>query len=219
MTQATEQPLFTSAHAALTYAFNFAANDYSRPLMYRMTKDDRPIGKGLTGVDGAAQAGFIRAEVCACGRLHEAVITACIAPRMLPCACGRACCKGEETNFEWLQAIHYIADHLKLRDGPLNGATLKTCTGKNGVTCYQGSDYVARVLYPRDPKLSLDAIAKRYGCSQRTVSTHFAAVKEAIKGHPKRKDAPAMRGLEDDAFDRIEERLRNTGMIGIEEAA
>lgn len=58
------EPMFKSAHAALVFALNYSMQQYDRPLINRIaaghTKESH---KGLSGVDGAAQAGMIRAEL------------------------------------------------------------------------------------------------------------------------------------------------------------
>lgn len=59
---------FTRAHAALVFALNFASDCYDRPVMNRLADGPRAAGKGLAGLDGAAQAGMVRAEAEASGR-------------------------------------------------------------------------------------------------------------------------------------------------------
>ena len=87
--------LFRSTQDALLFAFRHAGQAYDRPLMLRMADASRGSGAGLAGLDGAAQAGMIRAEVAALGRLHEAVLVARFADRAIPCQCKAACCSGE----------------------------------------------------------------------------------------------------------------------------
>lgn len=80
-------PLFESAHQALMFAYTFSANQYAvtaaaerviamcgreryeRPMPYRQSR-------GLKGLDGAAQAGMIRAAVLRLDPLHQAYIDA-----------------------------------------------------------------------------------------------------------------------------------------------
>jgi hypothetical protein len=204
-----ETPLFQNVHAALVFAFNFAGDAYARPLMNRLIGPTPPTGKGLAGIDGAAQAGFIKQEVYACGRLAEAIITARIAPRALPCHCRAPCCCGRKRNTEWHNAIAYIADEMRR-------TVLRTCTSiTNGLL---RRDYVERYFHPKDAKLSLEAIAKRHKINRDTASTHCAMVRNSLAGFPANKDAPAVHGLEEEAFNAIEAKLRNTGMIGAKEA-
>ncbi len=65
-TVCTEAALFDSAHAAMTFAFRYSGQQYSPSLMAMMMKGPIKSGKGLSGLDGAAQSGIIRALV---GRL------------------------------------------------------------------------------------------------------------------------------------------------------
>lgn len=84
--------LFDNAHGALVFAFNFSGQCYDRPAMNRLATPAAGTGKGLVGLDGAAQAGFILAEVKGMGKLAEAILTARLAPRSMPCHCRSSCC-------------------------------------------------------------------------------------------------------------------------------
>ena len=103
--------LFRSAQDALLFAFRHAGQAYDRPMMLRMADTSRGAGAWLAGLDGAAQAGMIRAEVASLGRLYEAVIVARFADRSIPCQCKAACCSGERLNGEWINAVAYLADY------------------------------------------------------------------------------------------------------------
>ena len=100
--------LFRSTQDALLFAFRHAGQSYDRPLMLRMADAARGSGAGLAGLDGAAQAGMIRAEVAALGRLYEAALVARFADRSIPCQCKAACCSGERLNGEWINAVAYL---------------------------------------------------------------------------------------------------------------
>jgi hypothetical protein len=102
-----EAPLFSSAHAALTFAYNHSHQVYERPLMNRMA--DGPgvrTGKGLGGVDGSAQAGMVLSSLKLLPRLHLAIIQARFMPRTKECVC----CRSKIDNVEWLDAIREISD-------------------------------------------------------------------------------------------------------------
>lgn len=64
-----EPPLFDGVHQALTFAFRYSGQQYSPSLIAQMMKGPMKSGKGLSGLDGAAQAGLIRAMI---DRLPEA---------------------------------------------------------------------------------------------------------------------------------------------------
>lgn len=52
--------LFQSLHAALTFAYRYSGQQYSPSIMAQIMKGPGGSGKGLSGLDGAAQAGLIR---------------------------------------------------------------------------------------------------------------------------------------------------------------
>lgn len=108
-----EEALFTSAHSALVFAFNFSGQQYDRPMMNRIASPAIGSGKGLAGLDGAAQAGMIKAELRALGLIYEAVLIARIAPKWTPCDCGAPCCGGRKTNGEWFDAIGTLTAYAK----------------------------------------------------------------------------------------------------------
>jgi hypothetical protein len=57
------EPLFDSAYAALAFAYRYSTQQYQPTPMARLMRGSIGSGKGLHGLDGAAQAGIIRAEV------------------------------------------------------------------------------------------------------------------------------------------------------------
>lgn len=60
-----DEPLFKSTHDALVFAFAYAGQQSPRtPMTSLMRSASIGSGKGLSGLDGAAQAGMILAEVC-----------------------------------------------------------------------------------------------------------------------------------------------------------
>ncbi|MDR3087791.1 MAG: hypothetical protein LBU45_07565 [Azoarcus sp.] len=186
-----QSPLFESTHAALTFAFHFSGQNYQRPVMNRMVKNE-PSGKGLGGLDGAAQAGMIRAEVSALGRIAEAVITARYAPATLDCSCRAPCCCRHKPNPEWRNAIATIADHMRT-------TALAGCT----TTALMRRDYVIR-YFSGHP--SIDALSARHGLHRDSVSAHVAKVSRALytkKGG----------GLENEAFSAVDARMKACGMV------
>jgi hypothetical protein len=77
---------FSSGHDALVFAFNVSDQAYDRPMMNRLAAAIYRERR-LAGLEAPAQAGMIRAEVQAMGKLAEAIIIARIAPRSVPCHC------------------------------------------------------------------------------------------------------------------------------------
>lgn len=62
-TASVPEPLFDSAYAALCFAYRYSTQQYSPTPMARLMRGAIGSGKGLVGLDGAAQSGFIRREV------------------------------------------------------------------------------------------------------------------------------------------------------------
>ncbi len=198
----TEEPLFDTAHGALVFAFNFSGQSYDRPLMNRMAAPAIGTGKGLVGLDGAAQAGFIRAEVASLGKLAEAILISRIAPRTTPCSCRSACCSGHRPNKEWQDAISYLADHMR-------NTALAGCTA-HGIL---RREYVTRYFTPKDRRVSIDMLAEKYDVVRNTVSAHCSRVAALLGGTAAKKGQDPLPGLEQIATAAAEDRLRAAGMI------
>lgn len=71
-----EEPLFRSAHDALKFAFVFSGQQYPLTIMAKMMRGVVGSGKGLVGLDGAAQAGLICLMVKDLPPLHADCLTA-----------------------------------------------------------------------------------------------------------------------------------------------
>ena len=202
MTTATmeyQEALFGSAHAALTFAFNFSGQAYDRPMMNRMAAPSIGTGKGLSGLDGAAQAGMVRAELRALGPLYEACLIAKVAPQGIPCECTRSCCSGTRANPEWQEAIGTLTkisvaalagcvSHYRLRQGIIH-----RCFGE---------------------KTTLQALADLCDVSRDLANDHNAKVVTWLKGAPTRRGQQPIVGVEQQAWEAIEMRLRDAGMVG-----
>ena len=112
--------LFRSTHAALTFAFNATRATQGLSVIGRLMGGPAPANRGLGGLDGAAQAGMIKAEIATLTPIIRGyIITARFAMRGLPCDCRRSCCSGTKINHEWADAIESIADMV--RSGALAG--------------------------------------------------------------------------------------------------
>lgn len=197
------QPLFESAHSALVFAFNFSGQCYDRPMMNRLAAPALGSGKGLASLDGAGQSGMIRAELAAIGKLGEAVLTARVAPRSIPCQCRSSCCSGQRANRDWADAIAYLSEQART-------TALAGCTS-NGLL---RREYVVRYFTRKADRVSLEAIAERHGIARNTVSAHAAKVAAWLGGKTASKGEVVAPGLEAIAFDVIDERLRAVGMVG-----
>jgi len=103
----------------MMFAFNYRGAP-ALSVMNRMGQDPSGMpGKGLSGLDGAAQAGIIRCKLHTLGMLHEAILIADIAPRSQPCPCRSSCCSGYTRNQEWSDAVNWLSDNV--RENALDG--------------------------------------------------------------------------------------------------
>jgi hypothetical protein len=197
------EPLFNNAHSALVFAFNFSGQSFDRPMMNRLAAPAVGTGKGLVGLDGAAQAGFIRSEVQRLGRLAEAILIARIAPSSTPCSCRSICCSGHKPNKEWADAISYLADQVRT-------TALAGCTA-NGM---MRREYVIRYFTPKNKRRMLDSMAKKFDIDRNTASTHNSKVSSWLGGVPSKNGNSAIIGMEELARNAIESRLIEIGMVG-----
>jgi len=184
-------PLFTSTHAALTFCLNFVEQQYDRPLMNRLASPVVSSGKGLAGVDGAAQAGMIRSELRRLTRQEESALIARCATPSLPCHCGHACCRGEKPHREWTDAIGELARDLK--HGVFDGREVNIMLRRA---------YVVRYYTPKKNRDAIDEVAEKYGIVRNTFSAHYSKVKTYLTK------------LEDRAYDALDQRLRAGNVVG-----
>lgn len=109
-----DQPIFRTVNGALAFAFNFKHGQYKPSAMAQMMASRGSSGRGLGGLDGAAQAGLIRAGVDALEpRIRGHILAARFSVRALPCPCKRPCCSGWKSNEEWLVAISEISNTVR----------------------------------------------------------------------------------------------------------
>lgn len=194
----TENVLFQSAADALRFAFNFSHQQYDRPLMNRLASGTSGDGKGLSGMDGAGQAGMIRRELRELSNLYQAVLIARYAPRSFPCSCGRSCCGGESLNFEWREAVSAVAAYAcELVPGGAGKFRLRRS--------------IAFRLYGSGERLS--DIAEDCGVTERTVSAHASQMAAWLRGLPARRNRDAVPGVEQGAEEAFRALLLKAGLI------
>lgn len=187
-----DEVLFKSASDALRFAFNYSHQQYDRPLMNRMMGGQGGSGKGLSGLDGAAQAGMIRRELSALSNLYRAVLVARHAPRSFPCTCGRSCCAGSSINLEWREAVNAVASY----------ATDMVPGGHGRFRLRR--ELVFRIY---GSGRTLAAIAQDCGVSEQTASEHNSRIVIWLRrGREARDDRPEVKSIEvlsDEAAQRV----------------
>lgn len=187
-------PIFRSTYEALTFAFNFNGQNVVTATLGLPPAGGN--GRGLGGLDGAAEAGNIKRIVKLSGEFSENVAIARFMPKRIPCSCRRLCCQGWIPNLEWRGAIRHITREIQ------------------GV-CFDGhadSEYRNRVVgryfmkeAEREPFVSIAAVG---GFSERTVKRHFEQVRQFLGGNKTQK------GSEQILMDRIDAALRDAGVVG-----
>ncbi|MEN5159704.1 hypothetical protein [Achromobacter spanius] len=192
-------PLFSSAHAALIFALHYSMQQYDRPLMNRIASGESTAGRsddggmGLSGLDGAGQAGMIRAELAKLRPIEQAVLVAHAAPSRIPCACGIACCSGFKINPEWQDAMSVLT--TAAASGALPG-----CVSNGRLR----SALIQRLF---GAKVTLVSLAERYGADENTVGAHHAKLKRWLFGGADQKKDDQM-GLHHHAYSALTARLR-----------
>lgn len=199
-TEQYEPPLFANSHAALIFAFYYGLQQSPPSIMNALMNPPTESGKGLAGVDGAAQAGMIKNEIQKIGKVGMSIITARFAPKTIACECGSLCCSGFKANKDWVNAIAYLSDHVR-------STALAGCVS-NGLL---RREYVVRYFSAEKQRTSLEQIAKKHEVSINTVSAHNQKVFQLLGGIRRGKHRAG--GLEDAALAAIEDICQGQGWV------
>lgn len=157
----TDEPLFKTTHDALKFAFNYIGQQSPKtPLMSMIVSagDRPPIGndKGLVGLDAAAQAGMILAEVCRLPDDQHNVIVARYYRATHECKC----CGSDVRRDEWIAAIDALSHCIELE----------------GVHRRVRLDMVEKAICGSG-KFSNAQIANKYSLNVRTLQRQHALIK------------------------------------------
>ena len=108
-------PLFNSAHEALIFAYRYSRQQYPRtPMSHILQGQPHGSGKGLSGLDGAAQAGMILAAVERLPREQELVIRVRYGDVRDTCPC----CGQLAPPQEWQEAVDALSHCIELEGVP-----------------------------------------------------------------------------------------------------
>lgn len=182
------EPAFDNPRKALVFALNFEMK-MPQPVMTRMIADGRmrrieladgskvtvadmsrmskKRAEGLTGLDGAATAGFVLQVLASLPEAQQLVLMAeCMRPTF-SCACRAPCCSGNKPNGAWVAAIRTICEHLR------DEAQLSRITGKKGMSTTPALRLalVEKFFIP-GREFVLTRIAERCDVSEQTVINH-----------------------------------------------
>lgn len=201
----TASPLFTSAHAALTFAFNHSNQVYNRPLMAKLAATPRPGGgKGLGGTDGAAQAGMVLSKLDGLSELHQLMIFARFMQKTVACPC----CATQVWDADWLAVVRKISD-AAMGAGVLSGHLVHRSV-RDGLVIRHFAGKLGRDRVP------LTMLAAHAGISERTVTDQNGKITLWLRGSrlPPKQGGKAVVGEEDRALAKVEGALALAGSIG-----
>jgi len=192
-----DQPLFKSAHAAITFALNYSITDHvERSPASKMADDNKGHGgHGLLGMDGAAQAGLILAELKRTGEFQEACIIARVAKRKIICNCGAECCCKHRPNWQWRDAINSLAMIVKAQ---------MEADRKDGVRGVKDSPVMRQAIVAKffGERIRVKELAHACDVTEVTVSNHTGKINKILKH------------AEGEGWNSLEEALRSSGVVG-----
>lgn len=165
------EKLFRTPEDALRFAFNYSMQQQGRPLADRMASPGGRTSKGLSGNDGAAQAGMIWNELKQLSDIERAVLIARHAPKDRTCTCKNSCCSGYTPNEEWMDAIRALEQAaLTMLSGHISNYRLRRGLVEKAIGA----------------KLEVKSLAKLCGVSEKTAGVHWRIIKDWMHGTPAR---------------------------------
>jgi hypothetical protein len=105
------EPLFTAAHDALIYAYNYAGQQSPKsPIAGLVHRGGLGKGRGLHGIDGAAQAGIILAATAKLAMPQQHVLRVRFGRHQQPCPH----CQVMGPCAEWVEAVDALSRSAEL---------------------------------------------------------------------------------------------------------
>ena len=164
--KAAEEYLFESLHQALMFAYRYNGQQYSPSLMAQMMRGSVAGGKGLGGLDGAAQAGIIRGWLEGNLTKHES--------HMIIASYAR-------DEIERLQSMMYFT--------PAVIACLPT-----GMHSRRAADVLIQKWFGE--RLSLDKASQEIGAHRNTVGPMWATTRRVLEGIWQKSEESAHRQMQ-----------------------
>lgn len=171
-----QEALFASYQEALIFAFNYCDQQYAKSLMARLYAKIGS-GKGLSGIDGAGEAGMIMADVMRLSQCEQDVL--CVRYTMIKSFC--KCC-GHEVNVPqvtealsrlevYVKSAHYSNNEIENKKvvGVINSINLALIRA----VIY---DYFGLASYG-----SINDLATRYEIHRETASKYASYIKKALR--------------------------------------
>lgn len=104
-----EAPLFDSYQEALIFAFNYCDQQYAKSVMARLYAKNNNLGRGLSGIDGAGEAGMVMADVQRLNQSEQDVL--CVRYTKVKTFC--KCCGQEVNTKEVTEALSRLEVYIK----------------------------------------------------------------------------------------------------------
>lgn len=181
------EPIFTSAHAALKFALNFTHGTLKNGVLAGL-QGGGGDGRGLGGLDGAAQSGMILAELSCLETVRRRAIEARLSPQTSPCACRSPCCRGSREHRPWAEAIDWLTQYVLVE-------------GLTGTISHHRLRRSLVVRHFVGPKESFLEIANTCGVHRTTASEYYKAVVERLRAEERAGNYE------------IEDRLKKAGIV------
>jgi hypothetical protein len=197
------EPLFRGAQQAIMFAMRFSSEQYQKSAMSQMSgPSGGGSGKGLGGLDGAAQAGLIISIVRRnVSDLHFAVLTARCSPHRSACSCGSPCCSKAKPNWFWEEAITRIVS--------ASVAEFPGALTKRGLI----EAMIKRFFKFSDGRTDA-ALAKFYDVNRDTIPAYRARIELWMYGEKETKKVKLpKKGLEMRAWEEADAVLQQAGII------
>ncbi|RQM44735.1 hypothetical protein EHZ19_26905 [Paraburkholderia bannensis] len=184
---ARHEGIFRSAEEAITFACNYSSQQYAMSPMAKLLQGPaRGSGRGLTGLDGAGQAGMVFAELQRIDYWQLAALVTRKLPRSERCDCRRTCCSGWKLNPLFEESVNQLADYVAL-----------TLTPVPPVKEFR----VAVIMKYFGEKANPLDVAQRLEIKKNAAERHITAIRKCIKD------------LEKDGLTVFSERLDEIGML------
>lgn len=215
----TEPPLWDSTRAALRFALNNSLSLPRPPVNKLMSGGQvrrieladgtrivvaasrpRPRDQQLKGLDGAATAGLVLAQLSRLAEPEQLALIARMTAARLPCACRAPCCSGSRENPRYSRAVHRLCEMLR------DAAALSKIPGKKGMSTVPALRKALVDGFFSDSgerELSLAKYAKLCEVAEDTVAAH----KRMVHGW--------LRRQEDAAWETFALMLDQQGTVGL----
>ena len=176
-----KEPVFDSLGNALTFAYRFSGQQFARAQNIDPTQ--LGSGRGLVGLDGAAQAGMILSEIRSCGLLTETILLARFADPFDRSARPCDCCGHVGVSGEFRGACVYLAEKIAMPAA----ATLHS---------RMAVELVMRYFLPKDHKRTFGSLARQFGDGEDKAKKLYYVVASALKRAESASQAKAGGALE-----------------------